>query len=214
MASFWQEMSGLQQVFFAAAVFFSVIFLWQMLAALMGLAGGEDADMAGGHPDADNYDFDHQDSGAMEDGEVQDHPGEGTMHAFKLLSLRSIIAFGLLFCWAGTFYLDAEKGYTPGLAMLFSVVWGIAAMVLVSFVFYQFSKLQETGTMNISSAVGTSGEIYITIEEGKVGKIRVVVDGTVSYINARAKGNKEIEAGKKVKVVRRIDQNSVEVEEC
>ena len=39
MGDWWQGLSGLNQAFYAAAAFFSAFFVWQFIAALMGMGG-------------------------------------------------------------------------------------------------------------------------------------------------------------------------------
>ncbi|RPI61340.1 MAG: hypothetical protein EHM48_05800, partial [Planctomycetaceae bacterium] len=45
MAEWWNGLSGLNQWFFFGAFVFSALFLWQLVAALIGLGQGGDADV-------------------------------------------------------------------------------------------------------------------------------------------------------------------------
>ncbi len=108
MEAWWTNLTALNQTFFAIAIFFSSLFFWQLLAAPVGLGGG------GG---ADSGDAALDDAGPEIDDGIQD----ASAAAFKLLSVRSIIAFGMLFGWAGALYLqsgtEVESAllYGPGL---------------------------------------------------------------------------------------------------
>ena len=162
MEVWWTNLSTLNQSLYVLAVFFSVFFVWQLVAALMGLGGGGDlADVDDARPDA------------VED--VQD----GSVDAFKLLSLRSLIAFGMLFGWAGALYL--QSGQEVSSAILYAVVWGGAGMVLVSYFFHTIRRLEETGNPRLETCVGTEGEVYIDIPEGGSGQVRVMESGAVSF---------------------------------
>ncbi|MCK5850969.1 MAG: hypothetical protein KAH23_08640, partial [Kiritimatiellae bacterium] len=100
MTEWWELLSSLNRALFSAAAFFSVIFVWQLIAAFIGLGGDEiDADV-----DADtdlDHDgtYDHFEHGADADAV------ESTI-AFKLLSIRSIITFFTLFTWGGALYMS------------------------------------------------------------------------------------------------------------
>ena len=50
--------------------------------------------------------------------------------SFKLLSIRSVIAFFTLFTWGGALYLNSGLGLTR--ALVYSLLWGAGAMVLVA----------------------------------------------------------------------------------
>lgn len=214
MGELWRELSTLNQVFAVAAAFFSVLFLWQMIGAITGLAGGEaDLDTAGADADVDAGDADVADTDAdvSHDGLEGDHGGAGTMVAFKLLSLRSIIAFGTLFSWAGTLYLPKEGMNVTG-ALIRAVIWGLAAMIIVSFLIYKLVGMQETGTASLKSALGQEGTVYANIPENGEGKVRVMVGGRVSFVRARSKDGSALTAGTKITVLRLRDASTLEVE--
>ena len=83
MQEWWNSLSGAESFFYGMAIFSSVFFVWQILAAFMGLDGDADVDIADSDiPDA----VDH--AGVLE-----------SSQAFKLLSLRSIVTFFTLFFW-------------------------------------------------------------------------------------------------------------------
>ena len=100
MYEWWDAMSSLNRAFYCSATFFSVFFIWQMLAALLGLAGDDadvdaDTDLDAHGPDCSSHDFEQ---GA-------DTDSSATLVAFKLLSIRAIITFCTLFSWGSALYL-------------------------------------------------------------------------------------------------------------
>ena len=204
----WEQLVPLNKVLYGAAAFFSVFFVWQLIAAFIGLDAGEDTADADGSGDVGDVDhdatYDDFEHGAETDS------GE-TVIAFRLLSLRSIVAFGTLFSWAGAMYMHDGKGKAFALGVGF--VWGLVGMLCVAGIFYGMQKLTKTGTADLSTCVGTRGSVYVTIPENGVGEIRVMVSGSVSYVKARAWDGKRKEAGTPVRVSRRLDQITVEVEE-
>ncbi len=206
MVEWFEGLETARQVFFSIAVIISALFLWQFISALIGLGGGEGVDM-----DA------HADVGADVSADagadhVDMHDADAaTLGVFKLLSLRSIIAFLLLFSWAGFLYLgnDDVPVYK---AMVYSALWGVAAMVLVSILFYQLSKLQESGNLNFSSCIGSTATVYITIPAGGRGKVRATIGGRVEFASAVTSEGTDIPAGAVVKIVGVIGGNTFEVE--
>ncbi len=151
----------------------------------------------------------HVDGAAMDHGaDVHDHAsdsGEGAI-TFTLVSVRSVIAFGALFSWAGTLYLSG--GTTPALAVLYSAFWGLVAMFAVSYLLYALLRLQETGNISFWTAVGTVGTVYLDIPEQGVGQIRVSVSGVISFLKARSLDGMPLPAGTKI-IVLGIGENNV-----
>lgn len=198
MQAWWLELAPLTQVFYGCAVFFTLLFLWQFITTLMGLS-----DSAGviGHDD-----FSANDAGPDIDNSPYDH-GAAT---FQLLSLRSVIAFGMLFGWAGALYLDL--GLSIEESVLRGLIWGGAGMVLVAYFFYKVQQLSESHNRNLSSCIGNEGEVYIDIPEDGAGQIRVMESGAVNYISARSKDGQPIQNKTPVRVLRTLDITTVEVE--
>ena len=198
MEAWWQGLTLLNKGFAVAALFFSVLFVWQFLGALLGLHGDSHGD-AGHAIGIHHHDFDHH-------ADQHDRDGVG----FTLISVRSVLAFGTLFSWAGTLYLMSGAGVV--LAMIYSFAWGVAAMFIVSYLVFKLVQLQETGTATVWSAIGEDGVVYLNLPAGGLGKVRVMVSGVISYVNARSRGGESLSAGTKVRVVGVIDDNTIEVE--
>jgi len=190
----WAALSTLNQWFFVAAAFFSVFFLWQLVATLMGLGGEEQLDT-------------HVDS-AWEHQTPDD--ADQTVVAFKLISIRSLIAFFTLFTWAGALYLSGGAGI--GAAMLRAILWGVVAMLIVSFFFYLMRRMTETGNIKVDSCVGTVGTVHLDIPAQGDGEIRVLVSGVMTHLKARSGGDSPFKAGQTVRVTKMVGPNIVEVE--
>jgi len=197
MEAWWTSLSTLTQTLYVVAIFFSAFFAWQLVAALVGLGGGEE--LGGGGAEADEV-----------GPEVDDGAQQGSVAAFKLLSIRSLIAFGMLFGWAGALYL--QKGYAVSTAMVYAVIWGGAGMFVVSYFFHTIRRMEESGTPSLDSCLGAEAEVYISIPEGGAGQVRVMESGAVSYISAKAKNGAAIESKTQVLVLRTLDATTVEVE--
>lgn len=197
LTEWWNRLTPLNQGFYVAAAFFSVFFLWQLIAALLGL-GGEGADV-----DEIDVAEDFEPAAGADAAEA--------VASFKLLSIRSIISFCTLFTWGGALYLDLGKEQ-PTTAIGYSVLWGLGGMFAVALVFYGLRRLTQRGTSDIRTSVGKRGSVYLDIPEDGVGEVRVSVSGVLSHVKARAADGMELKAGTPVRVVRRLNQTTVEVE--
>jgi hypothetical protein len=209
-----------EMMYWGVAAFFSVLFLWQLISTLLGGIGGTEHIEAGGtdvHADVGAAGHDvagHDVAAAGHD--AAGHAGHeaGTavesVATFKLLSVRSVTAFGLLFGWAGVLYLRTGTGQNP--TLLYSVLWGVVGMLIVSAIFYFLMRMTETGTRRLSTALGQPGTVYMDIPAGGAGQVRVMISGAVSFISARVAGGEALKAGTPVIVKRIIGPNMVEVE--
>ncbi len=209
--TWWQELAPLSQWLYSGAAFFSILFLWQLVGAILGLMDGDSIDAhhvdlgSDGRPDF-GHAGDDIGAGAGHDG-IIDH---GSVADFKLISLRSLLAFFTLFFWAGALY--TSNGMAPFWGLSYAVLWGGAAMAGVATAFYVLRKLVETGTPNIATCVGTRGVVYMDIPSGGQGEIRALVSGAISCVKARSVSGEAIKAGTPVRVLRAVSTTTVEVE--
>ena len=207
MFEWWQGLTATAKWFYSAAVFFSVFFLWQFISALIGLSGAEDVDV-----DADvdvevDADVDIEAEG-LKAGSADD--AAESVAAFKLLSIRSILAFLTMFFWAGAMYLDIGK--ETAWAIGYATLWGLGGFVTVAVVVNMMRRLAESGSPRLVTCVGTTGTVYLKIPPGGEGEARVTVSGALSYVKARGAGGQAIEPGTPVRVVRALKTNIIEVE--
>jgi hypothetical protein len=194
MYEWWGSLDPLTHTFFLAAFGLSVVFVLQMLAALFGLAHhGGDFGAADGHGDA-------VESGAAVDSNV----------GFQLVSVRSVIAFLLLFSWAAAFYLMKHWSVTP--ALLVAVFWGLGAMFAVAGVYYFIRRMTEIGSPRLATCVGLVASVYQDIPAGGVGNIRTLVSGVITLVDARSVGPEPLKGGTSVRVRRVLGPTLVEVE--
>lgn len=206
MEAWWEGLSALNKGFALAALFFTVLFAWQIVSMLIGLDVHGDSDVSHGgidHPDADagisHHGYGSHDAGHQLGGEV----------TFTLVSVRSVLAFATLFGWAGSLYL--RTGTSPITAIALSALWGLAAMFGVSYVVYKLLQLQEVGNVSLWTSIGEEGVVYMDVPAEGAGKVRIKVGGVVSFIGARSGIESSLVAGTKVRVSRIIDSRTVEV---
>lgn len=198
MMEWWNNLSPLTQGFYCAATFFGVLFLWQLISVFIGLGGEHEAHGDAAHGGT----YEHFEHGAETD-------AAETTEAFRLLSIRSIVTFFTLFTWAGALYLDRDAPIAT--AMLYAIGWGLAGMILIALVFHWMRKLTETGNLDLNTCVGRQGTVYLDIQEGMLGEVRVNVSGVATHVKARTADSKELKSGVPVTVTRVLDQSTVEV---
>lgn len=192
--AWWGGLAVANQWFFIAAGFFSVFFLWQLIMAFVGLGGGDmalESDAASGAAHVSPGDTEH------------------TVDAFKLLSVRSLLAFGTLFSWAGALYLS--RGVALGPSLAYALLWGLAAMALVAVAMNGMRKLTESGNLSIASCVGTTCTVYLNIPAGGVGEVQVLCSGMMTNLKACSADGLPLPAGTRVRVLRVAGANTLEV---
>lgn len=202
MQEWWSHLDSYVQGFYVAAMFFSVFFLWQLVAAVIGL-GGHSMDITS-----------HVDVSA--DHGMGDHTADASAHetvlAFKLLSVRSILAFFTLFTWSTAMYASLPvPPLSLNRSMTFGLLWGLCAMALVAWLLHLMRKMAESGNIRMESCVGSLGAVHIDIPASGYGEVRVTVSRVATFVRATA-GGKVIKSGANVRVVKVLGPNLVEVE--
>jgi len=183
LINWFEVLNPAQQIFWGISIVSSIIFGIQLLMTLMGFDSGADTDVS-------EIDLD----------------GE-----FSLFSLRSIVAFLLFFGWTGVMVLRGGGSLTKAITL--GGLAGTVAMVIIAYLLYQMYKMEESGTVSLTSAIGQEGEVYIPIprELNGKGKIQIKVENKLMELTAVTNHNK-ISTGKKVKVLDVLEKNILLVE--
>jgi membrane protein implicated in regulation of membrane protease activity len=119
---------------------------------------------------------------------------------FRVLSLQGLSAFFMMFGLVGL-ALVRESGVAPKLALGIAVLPGVASVWIIARLFALMGKLQSSGTLNMYSAIGEEGTVYLTLPRDDVGQVQVVVQGRLGVFQARERDGHEIPTGKRVRVV-------------
>lgn len=192
----WSSLDGLNQFFYGAALVMSGFFVWQLVMALIGMGGHEDVTSQ-----VDQFDHTGVDHTAAAD-------AHDSVLAFKLISVRSGLAFLTLFFWAAGLYYGK---YSLSVVMLIALAWGLLAMAVVAWLFHMLMKMTESGNPRIGTSVGAPGSVYMDIPANGEGEIRVLVSGVMTHVRARTRDGQALKGGTKVKVTKVLDANIVEV---
>lgn len=190
----WSALSGTQQMFWGISIIFSVLFVIQFVLSLIGLDFDGDADFE-----------------ISADADADIEGGYSLDPSFTLFSVRSIIAFFTFFGWTGVLALNA--GLSTTMTVILASTSGFAAMVIVGYMMYLFSKLGESGNVDFKDALFQTGEVYLTIPGGKrsPGKIHINIQGVMKEVDAITEG-KTLNTGATIRVVEIVDENLLLVE--
>ncbi len=189
-STWWDGLRTLEQIYWAIAIPFSVVFLIQMVTTIIGISGDSDLDNMG------DSDFD-----------VDSDTGIG----FQFISLKNFIGFFTIFGWSGIAFLDYGLG--NGLAIFLSFLCGILMMVIMATLFYLMGKLTESGTFKMETSIGKTASCYLRIPANKsgLGKIQVNIQG-LRTINAMTENEEEISSGSVVRITSVVSEDVLMVE--
>lgn len=178
----WQAMPFLEKLYWCFAIPFSLLFLVQLILTFVG--GDVDATAVEGNAD---FTIDHD-----------------TGIDFQFLSLKNLIAFFTIFGWAGITAVDA--GLPNWLSILISTLCGLLMMLIMASIVYFMGKLTESGTLNLKSAIGKTGTVYLTIPAKRkgMGKVQIKVQG-LQTLDAFTDNDEDIKTGAIVDVVELIN---------
>jgi membrane protein implicated in regulation of membrane protease activity len=119
---------------------------------------------------------------------------------FKILSLHSLSAFLMMFGLVGlALYRQNRAGFAT--ALVGGSLAGLAAVWLIGKLFQGASRLQSSGTLQTSAALGCTGTVYLTIPEQGTGRVSISFQSRLREFDAVAIDGKKIPTGTAIKVV-------------
>lgn len=168
----------MEKLYLYVAIPASLILIVQTLMTILGASGEIDADFDG-------------------DGDV-DMTGET---GITLFSVRNLIAFFTFFGWSGLWMLSV--GMHPILTAFLSVLVGLLFAALSMSLFFLISKMQRNGSMKLTHAIGSIGDVYIPIPPRRqsYGKIMIVIQGALREVEALTDEQTELVTGSQVRVI-------------
>lgn len=179
LPQWWDGLTTFEQIYWTIAIPFTLIFCIQTVLTFIG------AEM-----DADDMDID----------------GEAEL-GFQFFTIKNFVAFFTFFGWTGIATLDA------GMSLLVSVVIallaGLTMMTVMASIFYMFSKLTDSGTMDVKNAIGGVGEVYLTVKakRGNIGKVSIMVQGSLRELEAITDDEQDLNNGMVITVKDVINGN-------
>ena len=146
-----------------------------------------------------DHDMDVGDAGDSHDVHGHGVEGHGNLF-FGILSFKALCAFAGIFGLVGLMMLKDGVNTQARIAIAF--VSGVAGMFLVAWLMRGISRLQSSGTLKLSNAVGRSGAVYLKVPgSGRgAGKVTIEIQGRSQEFLAITDGE-DIETGSRVTVV-------------
>lgn len=179
MINAFAGMNGFETFFLLCAIIGSFFLVVRMVMQFVGADVDADADF-----DVD-IDADHIDSDV----------------GFKVLSLQSLTAFLMMFGLVGL-ALYRQNGVCFTGSMVGACLAGLAAVWVIGRLFAWFDRLQSSGTLRISQAIGCKGSVYLTIAAGGSGRVTIDFHNRLREFDAVAEHGGEIPTGTPVEVVK------------
>ena len=171
------EMEWFSKVFWIIAAVGSIFFLIMLVTTF--ISGGADVDI-----DADmDADFDMDGGG------------------FHFFTIKNLIAFFTIFGWTGIASIDA--GMSKPITILIASSCGLVMMFIMAFLFYFVNKLNDSGTLIVKNAIGSIGEVYLTVgaDRSKIGKVNVRIQGALREMEALTDEDTDLKMGTVIKVI-------------
>lgn len=194
MANWWNSLTELQRVFACVGIPATLVLVVQTVLLLFGIGDGQSDDI-----DSDGIDI----------GDTGDSLGDDGL---ALFSVRGIVAMFCISGWTGIVFVDMGMGSLE--TILLSSVCGIATLFGIAYLMKAVLKLQSSGNIQLGSAVGKIGEVYIPIPpkgQGR-GKINITIQDRFIEVDAITHDDEILRTGETVRVVSTDDAGLVMVE--
>lgn len=196
MLEWWNGMDLAEQIFALIAIPSTLVIVVQTVLLLFGI-GGDDMD-------ADGIDLNGN-------GEI-DTPGDGGSDGLALFSLRGIMAMGAVGGWSGLVMYGA--GINIVVSIVFAVIFGFLALVGIAYLMKLAMSLQQNGNIDLGTAIGKVGTVYIPIPPDMKGsgKVNITVQERFIEVNAVTKSDRRLATGESVRVTATDETGLVVVE--
>ena len=183
LTTWFSGLSIMEQIYWTIAIPATLAFLIQMILAFF---GGDTVDDT---PDADL--------------DVESDTGLD----FQFLTLRNMIAFFTIFSWTGIACLDSDMSNTT--SFIVSLIAGLVMMLIMATLMYYLSKLRQSGTLILSSAINHTGSAYLRIpgKRAGMGKVQITIQGSLHELDAVTDEEETIASGAIVKVAEVLEGN-------
>lgn len=194
MIDWWNSLDMTEQIFALVAIPSTLVLLIQTVLMLFGIGDGD-------------TDFDLDGDGGF-DGDVS-ADDFGALHVFSIRGIAGMLCIG---GWSGLVMYQA--GLSLWLTVLLSVVFGVITLLLLGYVMYGVSRLQSSGNVDIKTAVGKTGTVYIPIPACRSGqgKVNVTLNETFMELEAVTAAERRLCTGETVRVTGTDDRGVLIVE--
>ncbi len=194
MTQWWNSLGMTGQIFAIIAIPSTLILIVQTILLFFGVGDGDSVDI----------------DGDVFGGELEGDSGAGD--GLAVFSIRGIVAMLCVAGWSGLAMYQA--GWNLWIVILLSAVFGALALVGIAYMMRAIVKLQDDGNIDLGSAVGKSGKVYMPIPAKMTGSGKINLTLQERYIEAEAitSCDRQIKTGETVRVVATDETGTLVVE--
>jgi hypothetical protein len=148
--------------------------------------------------------------GGMDDSYEIGHGDHGSGLSF--FSIRGVTAFFTGFGWSGVIALKAGFGVIAAISI--GSIVGFLLMLGIFLLMKSMLRLQSSGTLDFTNAVGKIGTVYVTVPADKKagGQVELLIQGRLTMADALSRGTEPLRPGTKVTIVEKIGHSTLIVE--
>ena len=182
MIQWWNSLDLFARVYALIAVPATFILLLQTVLLFLGIGADDDGiDLTGN--------------------DQIDTPGDGGGDGLVLFSVRGIMAMLCVGGWSGLALY--ASGVNRALTIIISFVCGCAALLAIAYLMRAVMKLQSSGNIDLGSAIGKTGRVYIPIPADAKGSGKITLTVQERFIEAEAvtTASRRLATGEPVRVV-------------
>lgn len=196
MMEWWTGIGLVGQIYALIAIPSTLVLVVQTVLLIFGI-GGDDID-------SDGIDLNGNGMG--------DTPGDGSESGLALFSIRGIMAMAAIGGWSGL--VMHSSGIALPITVLLSLAFGFLALVGIAYIMKVAVKLQDSGNIDLGSAIGKVGTVYIPVPGNMTGsgKINLTVQERFIEIGAVTTADRKLATGESVRVIATDETGLVVVE--
>ena len=193
MIQWWNSLDTFARIYAFIAIPSTLVLVVQTILLMIGMNDGDDG-------------LDLTDNG------IADTPGDGGSDGLALFSIRGIMAMLTVGGWSGLALY--ASGVNRPLTILISAVCGIAALFGIAYLMRATMKLQSSGNISLSHAIGKTGRVYIPIPPSTQGSGKITLTLQERFLEADAvtTAERKLVTGEAVRVVATDDSGLLVVE--
>ena len=182
MIQWWNSLDLFARVYALIAVPATLVLILQTLLLFFGFGADEDGIDLNGNDQIDT-------------------PGDGGGDGLVLFSIRGIMAMLCVGGWSGLALY--ASGVNRPVTVIVSLVCGIAALFVIAYLMKAAMKLQSNGAIQLGTAIGKTGRVYIPIPPRTQGSGKITLTVQERFIEADAvtTADRKLRTGEVVRVV-------------
>ena len=182
MIQWWNSLDTFSRVYVCIAVPSTLILIVQTIMLFLGIGLDDDGiDLTGN--------------------DQIDTPGDGGGDGLALFSVRGIMAMLCVGGWSGLAMY--ASGVNRPVTILISLICGAAALFAIAYLMKAAMKLQSSGNIDLGSAIGKTGRVYIPIPPNSQGSGKITLTVQERFIEAEAvtTADRKLATGEPVRIV-------------